>query len=120
MLRLLQGERDGLSVARLDQVGNRQRSAPLMERLCAHRGRPAATKPAAAEPESRSAWRRVSGVVIDMGRPSLALIRTGMLLRSLSGRWSAQRVRACSVQTPAPTPIASVLVLLVARERTAH
>ena len=36
---------------------------------CAHRGSPAATKPAAADPESSSAWRRVSDVLIDMESP---------------------------------------------------
>ena len=35
---------------------------------CAHRGRPAATKPAVAEADSKSAWRRVSAVGFDMAR----------------------------------------------------
>ena len=64
-------ERDGLAVARLDQLRDRQRRPVRAGQPCAHRGNPAAARLAAAEPDSRSAWRRVSDVSIDMVAASL-------------------------------------------------
>ena len=87
MPRLLQRERDRLAVARLDQRGIGRGSA-VDGALARHRGRPPRAKPAAAAPESKSAWRRVSDVLDghETTFTEVSSFEMCRMLRSPSGR----------------------------------